>query len=220
MARSLASFDRETLGWGGPSVLTDITLSIATGERVALLGRSGSGKTTLLNALRQRVTQDKVALVPQLHGLVEPLSVFHNVWMGQLDKAGTVTNLRTLLWPTLRERGAVDVVLTRIGLADMGRRNIATLSGGQRQRVALGRAMLRGGAVVLADEPVSALDPTQGDALLSDLTAQFETAVLALHDVGQALSFATRIIGLRAGRVAIDAPAADLDTTTLMDLYR
>lgn len=220
MQSPLASFERESLGWNDAAVLTDLTLRIDAGERVALLGRSGSGKSTLLDALRQRMTGERIALVPQQHGLVDPLSVFHNVWMGQLDQSGTLTNLRTLLWPLARERAAVDVVLDRTGLSDMGRRNVTTLSGGQRQRVALGRALLRGGAVVLADEPVSALDPAQGDALLADLASQFATAVLALHDVGQALSFATRIIGLRAGQIVIDAPADDLDTAALMDLYR
>lgn len=220
MTAPLVSFAGETLGWNGSAVLTDLTFAIDAGERVALLGRSGSGKSTLLDALHRRISGQRVALVPQDHGLVDPLSVFHNVWMGQLDRSGTLTNLRTLLWPLARERAAVDAVLRRTGLTDMGRRNVTMLSGGQRQRVALGRAMLRGGSVVLADEPVSALDPTQGDALLSDLTAQFDTAVLALHDIGQALAFATRIIGLRAGRVVIDAPATDLDPATLMELYR
>ena len=220
MPSPLATFERESLGWNGSAVLTDLSLRIDAGERVALLGRSGSGKSTLLDALRRRMIGERIALVPQQHGLVDPLSVFHNVWMGQLDQSGTLTNLRTLLWPLARERAAVDVVLDRIGLSDMGRRNVTTMSGGQRQRVALGRALLRGGAVVLADEPVSALDPTQGDALLADLANQFETSVLALHDVGQALSFATRIIGLRASQIVIDAPADELDTAALMDLYR
>ncbi|WP_240512243.1 ATP-binding cassette domain-containing protein [Pseudoruegeria sp. SK021] len=216
----MVSFDGETLGWDGHAVLPSLTLRISRGERIALLGRSGAGKSTLLGAVRDRITAERTALVPQNHGLVDPLSVFHNVWMGRLDDFSTARNLRTLVWPSKQERAEVDAVLSQTGLSGLDRRAVASLSGGQRQRVAVARALLRGGAVVLADEPVSAVDPSQGDALLGDLSSRFNTAVFALHDVGQALRFATRIIGLRAGAVELDAASADLDPATVMGLYR
>lgn len=208
----------ETLGWGAATVLRDVTLTVRAGERVALMGRSGVGKSTLLRALRDRAT-GRVAEVAQDHGLVDALSVFHNVWMGRLSDHGTARNLRTLVWPVAAERAATEEVLTRVGLEGLQRRSVGSLSGGQRQRVALARAMLRGGATVFADEPVSALDPAQGDALLASLSGGFETSVMVLHDTGQALRCATRIVGLRGGAIVLDAPVAEVDAARLMDLY-
>ena len=219
MTAPLAALTGESLGWGGHVALRDVTLRLSPGERVVLLGRSGAGKSTLLSALGNRIAQ-RVALVPQDHGLIGALSVFHNVWMGVLDDHRTARNLRTLLWPVAAERARVEAVLAVVGLSDLGRRAVSQLSGGQRQRVALARALLRGGDVALGDEPVTALDPAQGAALLDHLAQAFPTVVLALHDVDQALRVATRIVGLRAGGIVLDAPAADLTAADLLTLYR
>lgn len=208
----------ETLGWGAATVLRDVTLTVQAGEHVALMGRSGVGKSTLLRALRDRAT-GRVAEVAQDHGLVDALSVFHNVWMGRLSDHGTGRNLRTLLWPVAAERTPVEAVLARVGLEGLQRRSVGSLSGGQRQRVALARAMLRGGAVVFADEPVSALDPAQGDALLQSLAGGFGTSVMVLHDTAQALRCATRIVGLKGGAIVLDASVAEVDAARLMGLY-
>lgn len=207
-----------SLGWGDRTVLPDLSLSVRQGERVALLGRSGVGKSTLLAALADAA--GTAALVPQEHGLVGPLSVFHNVWMGRLDEFGALRNLATLAWPRAAQRAQVEEVLDRVGLGGLGRRPVAELSGGQRQRVALARALLRGGAVVLADEPVSALDPAQGADLLGAVADRFDTAVVVLHDAALARAFATRIIGLRNGAVVLDAPPAQISDADLADLYR
>jgi phosphonate transport system ATP-binding protein len=219
MTQPLVTLTGESLGWDGQVALRDVSLRIATGERIAILGRSGAGKSTLLTALHDRA-QVRLALVPQDNGLIGALSVFHNVWMGVLDDHGTARNLRTLIWPSAAERAAVARVLQTVGLDELGRRSVSQLSGGQRQRVALARAKMRGGALLLGDEPVTALDPEQGAALLDHLLAAFPTSVLVLHDVDQALRVATRIIGLRQGAVAVDAPAADLTADDLLQLYR
>src|SRR3954466_6650684 len=89
-------------GYPGHVVLRDIDLVIHAGERVAVMGRSGAGKTTLLNLLYQR-TAERIALIPQAAALVKPLSVFHNVYMGRLDRCSTWHNLRTLAWPARRD---------------------------------------------------------------------------------------------------------------------
>src|SRR5215470_13122632 len=96
----------ESAGYGGRAVLHEIDLTIRTGERVAVMGRSGAGKSTLLNLLYARLA-DRVALVPQGAGLVKTLSVFHNVYMGRLDRHSTWFNLSTLVWP---RRSLVDEV--------------------------------------------------------------------------------------------------------------
>ena len=208
----------ETLGWGEGAVLRDVALDIAPGTRLAIMGRSGVGKSTLLRALQEQAA-GRIAIVAQDHGLVDALSVFHNVWLGRLDDFATARNLRTLIRPSAAERAAVERHLEAVGLSGLGRRPVSALSGGQRQRVALARAMLRGGGIVFADEPVSALDPAQGDRLLHALLARFETSVLVLHDLQQALRVATRIVGLKAGRIALDVPAGEIDAARLLDLY-
>ena len=87
-------------------------------------------------------------------------------------------------------------------------RRAGELSGGQQQRVSVARALFNGRPIVIGDEPVSALDPVQGAAVLGRLAERHETLVLALHDLPLALAHATRILVLDGGRIALDAPAA------------
>lgn len=216
---TLLTLQNETLGWGDTPVLTGVSLTIQAGERIALLGPSGVGKSTLLHAMFTRLADQRVALVPQEAGLVAQLSVFHNVWMGRLDDFDTARNLRTLIWPNATERAQVETALDLTGLGGLGKRRVSSLSGGQKQRVGLSRALLRTGDVVIADEPVSAVDPAQARDLLRTLKTTFATSILALHDVHLARDFATRIIGLQAGKVAIDCPPDDLSQADIMSLY-
>src|SRR5262245_35702038 len=97
------------VGYNGRPVLSDIDLTIRARERVAVMGRSGAGKSTLLGLLYAQRPAD-VALIPQACALVKPLSVFHNVYMGRLDRHSTAYNLRTLVWPSSREVSQVRAV--------------------------------------------------------------------------------------------------------------
>ncbi|WP_265500927.1 ATP-binding cassette domain-containing protein [Paracoccus beibuensis] len=208
------------LGYGGAPVLRDVRLNVAPGERVALLGRSGSGKSTLLAALHAAAVRDlRVALVPQDAALVPQLSALRNVLMGRLDDHGAWRNLRTLIRPARADRDAALSDLSRVGLAPEADRAVEGLSGGQKQRVALARALHRGGDLILGDEPLSAVDPRQADALAATIRDAFPSAVLALHDVGIARAFATRVVGLRQGALLFDLPVADLDAARLEALY-
>lgn len=217
----LARLDGETLGHGGAAVLPDVTLGLSAGERLVLLGRSGSGKTTLLNALHERLMAGghRVALAPQDYALVPQLSVLRNTLMGRLDDHGAIANLVTLIRPGRARRAEAAPLLDRLGLGGLTDRPVQSLSGGQRQRTALARALYRGGAVLIADEPVSAVDETQAEALLALMGKRFPTSVLALHDVALARAHATRLIGLRAGRIAFDAPPAAVDPAMIEALY-
>lgn len=213
--------DGVDLGYDGAPVLRDLRLAITPGQRVALLGRSGSGKSTLLSALRDSLlARDlRVALVPQDHALVPQLSALRNVLMGRLDDHGALRNLRTLIRPSRSDRAAALSDLGRVGLTDLADRAVETLSGGQQQRVALARALHRGGDVIVGDEPLSAVDPRQALALAHQIRDAFPTAILALHDVAIARAFATRIIGLKDGRVLFDLPADQLDPARTEALY-
>ncbi len=204
--------------YGGERVLFDVDIEIRAGERVALMGRSGAGKSTLLNLLHAQAP-DRIALVPQAAALVRPLSVFHNVYMGRLDRRRTLENLRTLLRPRASDIEDISRVLGDVELADKIHARAGELSGGQQQRVSVARALYNGRAVLLADEPVSALDRVQGAAILRLLKQRHQTLVLALHDVPLALEHCDRIVVLEFGRKIMDAPTSGLSPAALYSVF-
>ena len=217
----LAAFADERLGYGDRTVFERFSLTVRVGERIALLGRSGAGKSTLIAALYRRLSEAgaRVALVPQDHALVPQLSVFHNIYMGRLDRHGAFYNAVNLVRPFRREREAVAPLAEELGLGPDLFRPVERLSGGQRQRTAVGRALFRGGDVLLADEPVSAVDEAQARRILAAMAGRFATLVLSLHAVDLARESCDRIVGLRAGAVVIDAPAAAVTRAELDGLY-
>ena len=171
------------------------------------MGRSGAGKSTLLKLLYMQ-RPEAIALVPQAASLVETLSVFHNVYSGRLDRYSTWANMRTLVWPKAQCVSEIRDILCDVGLEAQMYQKAGTLSGGQQQRVSLARAIYNGRPILLADEPVSALDRVQGGNLLKLIKSRHATAVIILHDVQQALVHADRIILLDEGRKVVDAPAS------------
>lgn len=207
-----------TAAYAGRPVLQDVDLSLQAGERVSVLGASGSGKSTLLGLLYARLAH-QAALVPQAASLVRTLSVFHNVYMGRLDRHSTLRNLRMLAWPARAEVAAVSATLASVGLEDKLFARAGTLSGGQQQRASVARALYNGRPVIIGDEPVSALDQTQAAGVLRLLGTQHETLILAMHDVPLALAFSDRIIVLQAGRLVLDTPASTLSPADLMRFY-
>ena len=214
----LIELAKETAGYGGRPVLHAVDLTIRTGERIAVMGRSGAGKTTLLNLLYGRLAE-RVALVPQGSALVKTLSVFHNVYMGRLDRHPTWYNLRTLVWPARRVVGEVAAVLDLVGLRDALFARAGELSGGQQQRASVARALYNGRPVLIGDEPVSALDRVQGAEILSRLTSRHETMIVALHDIFLALGHTDRIVVLDSGRIVLDAPSRTLTAADLIPYY-
>ena len=208
----------ESVGFAGQPVLRGIALQVRPGERLAVMGRSGAGKSTLLNLIYARLA-GQAALVPQAAALVGTLSVFHNVYMGRLDRHPAWRNLRMLAWPARAEVAAVRDTLDAVGLADKLFARAGTLSGGQQQRTSIARALYNGRPVLIGDEPVSALDRHQGATVLRRMADAHATMVLALHDVPLALEYASRIVVLDAGRIALDAPAASLREADLARFY-
>jgi phosphonate transport system ATP-binding protein len=207
-----------TVGYGGRAVLSGLDLTLRVGEHVAVLGRSGAGKSTLLQLLHQRLA-DQAALIPQAAALVGTLSVFHNVYMGRLDRHSAWRNLRMLAFPARAEVAAVREVLDGLGMGEFLHRRAEALSGGQQQRVSVARALYNGRPVVIGDEPVSALDRVQGAEVLGRLAARHRTMILAMHDIGLALAHARRILVMDQGRIALDAPAAELTLADLLPFY-
>jgi len=209
------TLDKVSAGYHGVPVLRDITLSVKPGERLAIIGRSGAGKSTLLNTIYSRYPE-RAALIPQASALVANLSVFHNVFMGSLDRHSTLYNLRALVWPPAAEIAAVVRVLEAVGLEEKLFAKAGELSGGQQQRTSVARAMLNGRPIVLGDEPVAALDRVQGDAVLRVLSERHETKIFAMHDIRQALEHCERIVLLEGGRIILDEPSRQLSYERLL----
>ena len=204
------------------AILSEISLEIAGGQVVALLGRSGSGKTTMLktvNRLRAFTSGDvlvdgqsvntwdliklrrRIGYVIQETGLFPHLTVEENVCVvPQLER-----------WPAERMKARFREVMDLVGLSadDYARRYPRELSGGQRQRVGVARALAADPAILLMDEPFGALDPiTRADlqrAFLNTARRVAKTIVLVTHDLREALLLASRIVLLDAGRIVASA---------------
>jgi sulfonate transport system ATP-binding protein len=192
--------------FGGRTVLRGLSLSIARGEFVALLGRSGTGKSTLLRILGgldadyggEVLVPPQRAVVFQEPRLLPWQRVLPNVSLGLRPGSGGRAALR---------RQSLDA-LGEVGLADHARAWPATLSGGEAQRVALARALVREPALMLLDEPFGALDAltrARMHGLLQDLCARHQPAVLLVtHDVDEAISLADRVLVLVDGAITVD----------------
>jgi phosphonate transport system ATP-binding protein len=225
--------------------LQRLTLEIAAGEQVAVIGPSGAGKTTLLQllacALRpaggsvlldghnpwklstrqlQRLRGD-LFLAPQVPPLPPRQRVVTAVLAGRLPHQGLWHSLRSLFYPT--GIAEADAALERFDVADKLFARVDRLSGGERQRVGLARALLSDARLLLVDEPLSALDPARAGQAIATLTRgareRGATLVTSLHDVPVALQHFPRIIGLRAGQLAFDLPSAQVTPALLQELY-
>jgi phosphonate transport system ATP-binding protein len=229
----------------GRRALAQVDLQVAAGERVALIGPSGAGKTTLLRvaAAALRPTQGHVALlgtdpwtlragalkalrarvgfVHQAPPIPPRLRVVTAVLAGRLGQWGLGQALRSWLLPA-DVVGARDA-LARVGLGERVFDRCDQLSGGQLQRVAVARTLYQSPGLLLADEPVSALDATTADAVLRELvaysTAAGATFVASLHAVDLALRWFPRIVGVRDGVVMFDLPSSEATPDRLAALY-
>lgn len=204
--------------FSGKRVIGPLSLSVQGGEKVALVGKSGAGKSTLVNLIHQQLGL-QTSLVPQELGLVNALPVFHNVFMGRLDQYATWYATVTLIRPFARDREAIRTLLGDLDMAEKLWTPSMSLSGGQRQRIAIARAIWRNAPVLLADEPVSALDGPMAHWVMQLLVAKFETSVMALHDVELALRYCNRIVGIHEGQVALDEASERLQPSDIMTLY-
>ena len=219
MEKTLFSLEKTTIQYNGHAILSDISLRIEEGSKIALVGQSGAGKSTLLTQLYEASNRD-VALVPQELGLVRNLSVFHNIYMGRLNRHGAFYNILNLIKPTKKELTNVRPVAEKLGLADKLFAPVQELSGGQQQRTAVGRAIFKGSPVFFGDEPVSAVDEHQSHTVLSAIMKGHKTVILSMHDVKLALHYSDRVIGLKNGVKVLDESTRGMKTSDLDDLYQ
>jgi len=230
---------------GGRVALDAISLAVRAGERVAIIGPSGAGKTTLLQllatALRQssgalallgvdpwslgggarRRLRRRIGLIHQSPPLPPRQRVVTAVLAGQLGACSLTRALTSLAYPADVEGARAS--LARVDLADRVYDRCDRLSGGQAQRVGIARVLYQRPDLILADEPVSALDPALANytvsVLVDEARARNVTLIASLHAVDLALAHFPRVIGLRDGRVAFDLPTAAVDTARLEALY-
>lgn len=203
-------------------VLSPFHLQITEGQHVAVLGASGAGKTTLLKVIfdHLKAMQQKTALIPQELGLVDNLSVFHNVYIGRLDQYSTFSNLVNLVMPKYSAKDEIQSILQDLSLGQKLFASCGELSGGQQQRVAIARASFRQASTLIADEPVANLDQHQAELALKTMVNHHDSRVLAMHNTDQALRYCNRIIGITNGVITIDTPISQLDHQVLSDIYK
>ena len=224
----------------GVRALSEVSLTIQRGERVALVGANGSGKSTLLRLLHGlaaptagevvRDPQARQAMLFQRPHLMR-LSVQRNVALGLW--------LRGHSWQAAQPLALA--ALARVGLADLAQRNARKLSGGQQQRVALARAWALAPQVLLLDEPTASLDPhakTEVEALIAEFAASPSsgasvqpdaealasadpamTLIFSSHNLGQVKRLASRVIYLELGRVLADLPVQDFFGGSLLQTH-
>jgi phosphonate transport system ATP-binding protein len=228
----------------GPPVLAIDRLAIAPGERVAVVGPSGSGKTTLLRLLngslhaasgeavilgqrlvpgrrQPREQRRRIGMIYQDFALVERASVFDNVLYGRLGHAHPWLSL--LGHFSIEDRARAEAAIAEVGLLDQAEQRADALSGGQRQRVAIARVLAQEPALILADEPISNLDPALTEGILALLVAACErrgaTLIMSLHQPQLARQHGERVIGINGGRIVLDAPAVRLTPQALREVY-
>ena len=225
--------------------LKNIDLQVRKGERLVLLGSSGAGKSTLLRCINLslfptegRIHIDgteittlpvkevkdirrQISVISQHFNLLEGSSALKNVLLGRLGYTGTIPSV---LGRFSKEDSAIAIdALKRVGLEDYLNKRVSDLSGGQKQRVAVARAMSQRSSIILADEPVSSLDPKlmkEVMDLIQEICIEHNiTLVASLHFLELAKSYATRMVGLRDGEIVFDNTPDELTDKDVIDIY-
>ncbi|QAU13043.1 phosphonate ABC transporter ATP-binding protein [Halorubrum sp. BOL3-1] len=234
---SKITIDGLTKRFGDTVALEDVSFEVPEGEFVIIMGVSGSGKSTLLRCIGglleptegsvridgRPVTSDDgdVAFIFQQHNLIEEMTAYSNALSGSLGRNGLPTSLLQLQSEDekLRSLEALDTV----GLLGEARSEVRQMSGGQQQRVGIARALVQEPGVMLADEPVSSLDPGSAQEVMRYLKQTTEdrglTTLTSLHQVNIARKFGTRFIGLHEGRKVFDGYRDELTIDAIDDIY-
>ena len=225
--------------------LDDVNLTVGDGEFVAIIGRSGAGKSTLLRSVNRmhqitagtltvndtdvstlsakglrRFSRD-IGMVFQSFNLVTRTTVIKNV----LSACVPDMPFWRVLLGTFRKEDKIKALesLDKVGILDKAYMRADQLSGGQQQRVALARTLTQDPRIILADEPVAALDPVTAKQVMQDFVRINQemgiSILLNIHHVELALEYADRIIGIRAGRIVYDGPSANVDQKVLDAIY-
>ena len=220
------------------TVLDNISFEAKKGEIVAVIGPSGAGKTTLMRCIASlekpdegkvyfngnSETKDKkrrIGMVFQEFNLIPRLTVLMNVLIGRL---GYVSKLASLLgmFPYKDIKIALNSI-KKVGLYNKINERVSRISGGERQRVGIARALAQEPELILADEPVSNLDPKIGETILNDFVRICKEkeliVIMNLHQIDYAKRFADKIIGLNKGRIVFEGSPMQLTDMAVRRIY-
>jgi len=229
----------------GVKGLKDINLKIEQGEFVAIIGLSGAGKSTLIRTINRMIDatagnvvvdgvdvmtlqgrslrkfRRRVGMIFQSFNLVTRSTVIKNVLASMVPD---MSFFRVLfgIFSKNQEMAALQA-LDKVGILDKAYTRCDQLSGGQQQRVALARTLNQNPSIILADEPVAALDPVTANQVMSDFKRINQemniTILINIHHVDLALDYADRVIGIRAGEIVYDGPVKDVTQDVLDIIY-
>src|SRR5450631_67795 len=230
--------------YAGVRALDDVSLTVADGEFLVLIGLSGSGKSTLLRCLNRLVepTAGRIRLgdvditaargadlrrvrrnndmIFQQFNLVKRSTVLTNVLTGRLGYVSQWQSLAAHFGEDDYRRALVN--LERVGLRDRAQQRADRLSGGQQQRVAIARALMQEPQMMLADEPVASLDPATSHSVLKylqQINQEGMTVICSLHFLSLARTYGTRVIALKGGQLMFDGRPADIDDRRFREIY-
>lgn len=234
-----------TRRFGETTAVDDVSLSIAPGQFVGVIGRSGAGKSTLLRLINRlidpgagsisfqgseitalrgkalRAWRRDCAMIFQQFNLVDRLDVLTNVLIGRLAEHGFLSSMAMRF--TDEERAMAIQALDRLDLVPQALQRAGTLSGGQQQRVAIAKALVQRPKIMLADEPIASLDPANATLVMDGLkeinTQDGLTVMVNLHTLDTARAYCDRIIAMRSGRVFFDGTARQLTDDVVRDIY-
>lgn len=241
----MISLGSVSLGYGKEVIIKDVTLSVGKGEFVGIIGLSGAGKSTLLMSLigniqifngeyhamgydltrirkeELRHLRSKIGFIFQGYNLVDRLSVFHNVMSGMLKDLPLPLTLLKIYQKKYAEKAYEFMKV--VGIEHLALKRCDALSGGQRQRVAIARALAQEPQIILADEPVAALDPKSAQHVMDVLKKVNEkyqvTIITNLHQLDFAQSFCSRILGVGEGEICFDGTPAELTREAIERIY-
>ena len=226
--------------------LKHVNLTIDQGEFVAIIGLSGAGKSTLIRTINRmhditegtltvngtdvmslqgknlRAFRRKIGMIFQSFNLVTRTTVIKNVLTAFVPDLPWWRAFFGVF--TKEEKLKALEALDKVGILDKAFVRTDQLSGGQQQRVALARTLAQNPEIILADEPVAALDPVTAKQVMDDfdrINKEMKITVLInIHHVDLALKYASRVIGVRAGEVGYDGPSANVDQAVLDKIYQ
>ena len=227
------------------NAVNGISLEINEGEIIGIIGRSGAGKSTLLRMINRLVEptegsvefndinitslkgkalrkwRSECAMIFQQFNLVERIDVLTNVLIGSLGRNYNFLNLIGVF--SKKEKINALKNLDRFDLSEKALQKAGTLSGGQQQRVAIARALMQKPKILLADEPISSLDPKNAQRVMDDMLKINRedgiTIICNLHSLDVAKKYCDRLIGLSDGKVVFDGVPDDLTTEISKELY-
>ncbi len=245
----MLKLEHVTKKFGDYRAVNDVSIEVPTGQLLGIIGRSGAGKSTLLRSINRLhdITEGSIvfknggftvevdslkgrallewrahcAMIFQQFNLVLRLNVITNVLIGRINYNGTISSLFNRF--SAAERAMAVRALDQLGVSEQCLQRADTLSGGQQQRVAIARALVQEPKIVLADEPISSLDPRNAQIVMEALRTINKdhgiTVIANLHTLDTAKMYCDRIIGMKQGSIVFDGLPKKLTEDIARGIY-